>query len=789
MTHSPTICLAMLVHDEAAIIDRCLQTVKPFIDQWLIYDLSSENETALKAEHNLIGKKGLVKSHTTSSYSDARNKLLAEASKMADWVLMLNADDQLQIFSTHLPLPNNADVGLVTINHPNYSSRSPRLFRSTAIPSFQFAAGEKAILENKRTSVINDFSIHCRADGLLCKNKNDPIANRFLIESVLEGKPDNPTLALCLAKLELQKNQAQLALSHLQLIIEQFPESAEFWQASYLAGNILLATGNYPKASEYLQACFDQNPERVEPIMCLADAHYKQADYSTAKALCELIKDLPIPTHADYFEPSVYQYKSTLLLAESQLKLKDYDAAQTSLEQLQSTPQLPDKVKQRISLATEHIHTQQQTEHTTTIRPATYQAETETPPSPLLTVGMATHDDFDGVYFSIMSIVLYQPELLDQIEILVIDNNPDSVHGDAVKRLCNRAPTARYVAAAEYKGTAVRERIFSEARGEYVLCIDCHVFLYQDALTKLLAYFKANPDSKDLLHGPLFYDDYEQYSTHMEPEWNQGFYGRWGSDPRGADIAGEPFEIPLQGMGLFACVKKHWLGFNHKFRGFGGEEGYIHEKFRQHGGQVLCLPFLRWAHRFDRPNSPSYANRWEDRMRNYLIGWHELNLDPKPVLEHFAEHLSPIMTSSANAHFLNERNSPLWAFDTLYCHLNDPTLLEALSLQHIAQTIDDITEMSRLLTIAISRRLSDVVVIQANDISATHLFEQLTTMKTAAEDTTADMILFDDKNTNNQLAIIKPRAFKAASQSYGERQTISSEFIKQLDHTINIVLL
>ena len=44
-----------------------------------------------------------------------------------------------------------------------------------------------------------------------------------------------------------------------------------------------------------------------------------------------------------------------------------------------------------------------------------------------------------------------------------------------------------------------------------------------------------------------------------------------------------------------------WPGFPAAFRGFGGEEAYIHEKFRRAGGRRLCLPWLRWMHRFGRP--------------------------------------------------------------------------------------------------------------------------------------------------------------------------------------------
>ena len=58
----------------------------------------------------------------------------------------------------------------------------------------------------------------------------------------------------------------------------------------------------------------------------------------------------------------------------------------------------------------------------------------------------------------------------------------------------------------------------------------------------------------------------------------------WGDDPRGADPTAPGFDIPMHGLGLFACRRAAWPGFHPKFRGFGGEEGYIHEKFRQCGG-------------------------------------------------------------------------------------------------------------------------------------------------------------------------------------------------------------
>ena len=43
-----------------------------------------------------------------------------------------------------------------------------------------------------------------------------------------------------------------------------------------------------------------------------------------------------------------------------------------------------------------------------------------------LTIGMATYDDYDGVFFSLQALRLYQLEGIaeEDVEFIVIDNNP-----------------------------------------------------------------------------------------------------------------------------------------------------------------------------------------------------------------------------------------------------------------------------------------------------------------------------------------------------------------------------
>ncbi|OWK38122.1 CmcI family methyltransferase [Fimbriiglobus ruber] len=254
-----------------------------------------------------------------------------------------------------------------------------------------------------------------------------------------------------------------------------------------------------------------------------------------------------------------------------------------------------------------------------------------------LTVGMATYNDFDGVYFTAMSLRAHHG-----IEhIVVVDNNPVGPIADALAGFC-RSIKATYVPLASPQGTAPpRNAVFAHSKTSHTACVDSHVLLKPGAVDALVAHYAADPGSSDLIQGPMVYDWLTQEETHFSDVWRGEMWGTWGYDERARQDAA--FDIPAMGLGLFATRTDAWLGFNPAFRGFGGEEWYIHLKYRNAGRRTLCLPALRWVHRFARPTAnngvtvgiaPYRVDKW-DKVRNYIIGHRELGLPLDRVREHF----------------------------------------------------------------------------------------------------------------------------------------------------------
>lgn len=257
-----------------------------------------------------------------------------------------------------------------------------------------------------------------------------------------------------------------------------------------------------------------------------------------------------------------------------------------------------------------------------------------------LTIGMSCYDDYDGVWFTIQSILMYHSECIDDINFIVIDGNSESNHGQHCEKLVSKLVNKHgnnglYVKNISWPGTASRDYIFQYAKTPYVLCLDSHVQITPGSIKKLINFYDKNPNYPNLIQGQLLDDSGEVFATEMLPVWEYNMYGKWSINPKHLN-AKKGYEVEIMGLGLFSCTKKNWLGFNNRFRGFGGEEGYIHKKYKRAGHKTIVQPWLKWNHRFHRPHGVPYHNEYIDRVKNYLIGWHELGESVDEIIDYYS---------------------------------------------------------------------------------------------------------------------------------------------------------
>lgn len=263
-----------------------------------------------------------------------------------------------------------------------------------------------------------------------------------------------------------------------------------------------------------------------------------------------------------------------------------------------------------------------------------------------ISICMATRDD-PQVWMTANAILAAHPHL--HIQIVIVDNSRSEIVDGSektnpymdIRRMCAGDPRITHLRAvggpstSKYKNQAVK----ACAADVFILC-DSHVVFYAGAIDAALKYFQDNPESRDLLTGPVFTWHgicggtqqmlYASEATEEVPipadarvchgmVFRGNSFGVWVTDPRGLDLNQEPYEIQQQGTGALCMRKAAWTGYHPSHKGWGGDETYLMEMVRRHGGKVMCHPKFRWIHSWFKPVPNTYTPDITDIVRNNMV--------------------------------------------------------------------------------------------------------------------------------------------------------------------------
>jgi glycosyltransferase involved in cell wall biosynthesis len=86
-----TICLCMVVEDEAELITRCLESCRGIVDHWVICDTGSSDDVESLVREALAGIPGELHRTPWVDAATNRTELLEHAHGKADYLLLLDA--------------------------------------------------------------------------------------------------------------------------------------------------------------------------------------------------------------------------------------------------------------------------------------------------------------------------------------------------------------------------------------------------------------------------------------------------------------------------------------------------------------------------------------------------------------------------------------------------------------------------------------------------------------------------------------------------------------------------
>ncbi len=116
-----TVCLNMIVKNEIKTIPRCIQSVKKHIHSWIIVDTGSTDGTQEEVRRLLHDLPGELHEEPWIDFATNRNKALNLARRKGDYLLFIDADEELICFEG--ASLSNLELDYYTVEHRlgNYS--------------------------------------------------------------------------------------------------------------------------------------------------------------------------------------------------------------------------------------------------------------------------------------------------------------------------------------------------------------------------------------------------------------------------------------------------------------------------------------------------------------------------------------------------------------------------------------------------------------------------------------------------------------------------------------------
>lgn len=307
-----TICLAMIVKNEASVIRRCLDSVRPFITHWVIVDTGSTDGTQDIIRDYMSDMPGELYEREWRDFAHNRSEALSLARPMADYSFVIDADDEL-IWPENFELPELIDdaYNFTIVDEPLIYPRI-QLVKNSLSWRYRGVLHEFMACEKKYTASDLGLSIRRNHDGDRRKDPAIFLRDAAIFEKALTENKD-PDLAgrytFYLAQSYRDAKNYEKALENYLKRSKMGGWEEEVYYSHYQAGNLMQAL-NYedkPIVDAYNAATYSL-PSRSEASRALAVFYRNKKQYEQAYHVALTSLGKALPKGGIFVEHSVYSY-------------------------------------------------------------------------------------------------------------------------------------------------------------------------------------------------------------------------------------------------------------------------------------------------------------------------------------------------------------------------------------------------------------------------------------------------------------------------------------------------
>jgi glycosyltransferase involved in cell wall biosynthesis len=302
----------MIVKDESAVIERCLASVKPFIDYWVIVDTGSKDGTQKIIKEFMKDIPGELHERPWVNFAYNRNEALDLARNKAKYCFFIDADEELKV---------SAEFSMPTLEKECYFIPTEDLSHCT----FQRIHLVKNSIDWHWYGVIHEYidsghlvsseilkgiyNLATASDGNRSKDLQKHQKDAEVLEKALQNDPENSRYIFYLAQTYFNCKKFEDAIQFYRKRAQMGGTGEESFCSLYMIGKImqLMKRPNEEVMKSYAEA-YAFRPTRAEPLYRIARLYLSTKNYLFAYALLTLAASIPTPNDLLFVEKDIYDF-------------------------------------------------------------------------------------------------------------------------------------------------------------------------------------------------------------------------------------------------------------------------------------------------------------------------------------------------------------------------------------------------------------------------------------------------------------------------------------------------
>lgn len=361
------ICLNMIVKNETAVLERLLRSVKDVVDYFVIVDTGSTDDTPGLIQRLAVewGLPGEIHFRPWVSFGHNRQQALelAMAADRADWLLFIDADEELHctdpsFFTSlepgvtyrlrkHHGAMRNALTNLVDVRQSRWAWRGPVHEYLACLHGGQ----ARATLEGAWIQIHPGEG--ARSLGITQREKF--LRDAALLETALQDNPDDARNRFYLAQSYRDAGEPAKAYAHYQQRADMGGWVEEAYVARCEQGRMAIVLGHaHHDVLRIFMDAWQMRPVRAEALWYAARYCREHKRFAEGYLFALAGKDIPLPDDVLFVQREAYEWRLLDELAVNAYWIGQYRVSEEACQRLLSEKRHPAAHTSRIEANLSH---------------------------------------------------------------------------------------------------------------------------------------------------------------------------------------------------------------------------------------------------------------------------------------------------------------------------------------------------------------------------------------------------------------------------------------------------